>query len=312
MAAGPPCAEGGLSRAEERLSMALPILSVRDFSHRFVVDRTLSIDAVSHLSLEIEKGEIYGLVGESGCGKSTLARAVAGLYPVTSGEIWFRGLNIADKGVLRRHRDEIRQGMQIIFQDSAAALDPRMSVEELVAEPLEIRRLFGDRAGRRREAARLLDMVGLAASTSDKRPGELSGGQRQRVAVARAVAARPELVVADEPVASLDVSMQAQIVTLFQQLREENGFSFLFISHDLAMMRYVCDRIGVMYAGRLVEEAAAEELFSDPLHPYTQALLSAMPEADPVRDRARVVLSFEDKGQGNVFSERRPGHKVLC
>ena len=294
------------------MTMEQPLLSIKDFSHRFVVDRTLSIDAVSHLSLEVRQGEIYGLVGESGCGKSTLARAVMGLYPVRSGSICFKGLNIADRSIFRRHREDIQKGMQMIFQDSAAALNPCMRVEDIVAEPLDIRRMLPDKKERHRKIARLLEKLGLDASMGEQRPGELSGGQRQRVAIARAVVAGPELVVADEPVASLDVSMQAQIVTFFQHLRDEYGVSFLFISHDLAMVHYMCDRVGVMYGGRLVEEAPAEELFSGPVHPYTRALLSAVPEADPVRDRSRVILEYDaSTPTGNSFVEVSSGHYVL-
>ena len=291
--------------------MSAPLLEIRDCCRNFVVDRSLTVEAVRHFSLTLRPGEIYGLVGESGCGKSTLARTIMGIYPVSSGEIWFRGLKISDRSVLRRHRCEVRRGMQMIFQDSSAALNPVMSVEEILAEPLEIWGLLPRGKERRDVLERLLHRVGMDASALCRQPAELSGGQRQRVAIARAVAVHPELVIADEPVASLDVSMQAQIVTLFQQLQQEQGFSFLYISHDLAMVRYLCDRVGVMRAGRLVEEAEADELFAHPCHAYTRVLLSAMPEPDPRYERARTILSCHEEELGTTFEEVSPGHRVL-
>lgn len=292
--------------------MSLPLLELRDCCRNFVVDSSLTVEAVRHLSLSLYPGEIYGLVGESGCGKSTLARTVMGIYPVSSGEIFFQGLKISDRNVFRRHREQVQKDMQMIFQDSAAALNPCMSVEDIVAEPMEIRHVLPGGSERRRILADLLRRVGLDAVMLDRHPGELSGGQRQRVAIARAVAVRPKLVIADEPVASLDVSMQAQIVTLFQQLQREQGFSFLFISHDLAMVRYLCDRVGVMYAGCLVEEASADEIFARPQHAYTRALFSAMPEPDPHRERGRAVLACEPAVPcGGIMEEIAPGHRVL-
>ena len=291
--------------------MSAPLLEIRDCCRTFVVDRTLTVEAVRHFSLTLRPGEIYGLVGESGCGKSTLARTIMGVYPVSSGEIWFRGLKISDSRVLRRHRREVRRGMQMIFQDSSAALNPVMSVEEILAEPLEIWGLLPRGKERRETLERLLHRVGMDASALFRQPAELSGGQRQRVAIARAVAVHPDLVIADEPVASLDVSMQAQIVTLFQQLQQEQGFSFLYISHDLAMVRYLCDRVGVMRSGRLVEEAEADELFAHPCHAYTRVLLSAMPEPDPRYERARTILSCHEDELGTTFEEVSPGHRVL-
>ena len=291
--------------------MSAPLLEIRDCCRNFVVDRTLTVEAVRHFSLTLRPGEIYGLVGESGCGKSTLARTIMGVYPVSSGEIWFRGLKISDSRVLRRHRREVRRGMQMIFQDSSAALNPVMSVEEILAEPLEIWGLLPRGKERRDVLERLLHRVGMDASALCRQPAELSGGQRQRVAIARAVAVHPDLVIADEPVASLDVSMQAQIVTLFQQVQQEQGFSFLYISHDLAMVRYLCDRVGVMRSGRLVEEAEADELFAHPCHAYTRVLLSAMPEPDPRYERARTILSCDEEELGTTFEEVSPGHRVL-
>ena len=288
-----------------------PLLEIRDCCRNFVVDRSLTVEAVRHFSLTLRPGEIYGLVGESGCGKSTLARTIIGVYPVSSGEIWFQGLKISDRSVLRRHRREVRRGMQMIFQDSSAALNPVMSVEEILAEPLEVWGLLPRGKERREVLERLLHRVGMDASALCRQPAELSGGQRQRVAIARAVAVHPELVIADEPVASLDVSMQAQIVTLFQQIQQEQGFSFLYISHDLAMVRYLCDRVGVMRAGRLVEEAETDELFAHPCHAYTRVLLSAMPEPDPRYERARTILSYDEEELGTTFEEVSPGHRVL-
>ena len=206
----------------------------------------------------------------------------------------------------------MQQDMQIIFQDSAAALNPRMTVHDLVTEPWDIHHCLTHASERYERLCTLLQQVGLGRDVLLKRPGELSGGQRQRVAIARAIAMRPKLIIADEPVSSLDVSIQAQIVTLFQHLQHEHGFSFLFIAHDLAMVRYLCDRTGVMYAGRLVELAETEELFTHPQHAYTRALLSAMPEADPLREREKRFIEYDPQTPlGHRWTNISESHAVL-
>ena len=268
---------------------------------------------VSHVDLDIADGERVGLIGSSGSGKSMIAKAMMGLLPApaqVSGSIEMGGRRIV--GATDADIADLRgRYVGMVFQNPAAALNPVMSVEEILAEPLEIWGLLPRGKERRDVLERLLHRVGMDASALCRQPAELSGGQRQRVAIARAVAVHPDLVIADEPVASLDVSMQAQIVTLFQQVQQEQGFSFLYISHDLAMVRYLCDRVGVMRSGRLVEEAEADELFAHPCHAYTRVLLSAMPEPDPRYERARTILSCDEEELGTTFEEVSPGHRVL-
>ena len=289
------------------------LLSVRNYSQHFVVNRALTVRAVNGISFDLRKGEVFGLVGESGCGKSTVARGIMGIYTPTGGEILFRDYPISEKRSYRLHRRDVQRNIQVIFQDSAAALNPRMTVAEIIAEPLVINRVHADKARLRAEVGRLLGLVGLDAGYGNKLPGELSGGQRQRAAIARSIALNPELIVADEPVASLDVSIQAQIISLFQHLQRQHGFTFLFIAHDLSMVRYLCDRVGVMYAGKLVETAPAKELFENPLHPYTRALLSAVPVPDPVYERSKRILPYT-RAEADLNGEWRevsPDHHLL-
>lgn len=289
------------------------ILSVRNYKQHFPINRSLTVRAVNGISFDLRKGEIFGLVGESGCGKSTVARAVMGIYTPTEGDIFFKEYLISEKRSYRQHRKDIQRNMQVIFQDSAAALNPRMKVADIIAEPLVINRLYPDRAQRRAEVDKLLALVGLDVGYGNKFPGEISGGQRQRVAIARSIAVNPELIVADEPVASLDVSIQAQIVSLFQHLQREHQFTFLFIAHDLSMVRYLCDRVGVMYAGKLVELAPAKELFETPLHPYTRALISAIPVPDPLYERSKRIIPHtrETADLSGEWREVLPGHFLL-
>jgi peptide/nickel transport system ATP-binding protein len=311
----PPGSAGRAGHMPARFESARgeAVVRVRDYVQHFRVNRSLTVEAVRGVSFDLRRGEVFGLVGESGCGKSTIARAVMGLYTPTSGEIYFRDSLVSERRSYRRNRQKIQRGMRIIFQDSAAALNPRMTAEEIVSEPLVISHLYSDRLALREKAVELLEMVGLDSMYLTKCPPELSGGQRQRVAIARSIALTPEVIVADEPVASLDVSIQAQIITLFQHLQMEHKFTFLFIAHDLSMVRYLCDRVGVMYAGKLVEVAPADDLFSDPLHPYTRALLSATPAPDPRYERYKKIGSFDLKsvsGNGKM-REVFPDHFVL-
>ena len=289
------------------------IVTVNHLTHRFHPDKKHTITAVDDVSFTIRRGEILGLVGESGCGKSTVARCLMNLYRPSAGEISFNGINTCDAAAFRANKKMLRQKRQLIFQDSASSLNPRMKAADIVAEPMRIHRIRPPRGTYRKEAAFQLHYVGLGEDILDQYPGQLSGGQRQRIAIARALSMEPELLVADEPIASLDVSIQAQIVNLFRHLQQEHGFSILFIAHDLAMVEYLCDRIGVMYRGRLVELAPAAALAEDPLHPYTKMLLSAIPTPDPRRERARPALCFDDLDfpTAGTLHEAAPGHWVL-
>lgn len=289
------------------------IVTVNHLTHRFHPDKKHTITAVDDVSFTIRRGEILGLVGESGCGKSTVARCLMNLYRPSAGEIFFNGINTCDAAAFRANKKMLRQKRQLIFQDSASSLNPRMKAADIVAEPMRIHRIRPPRGTYRKEAAFQLHYVGLGEDILDQYPGQLSGGQRQRIAIARALSMEPELLVADEPIASLDVSIQAQIVNLFRHLQQEHGFSILFIAHDLAMVEYLCDRIGVMYRGRLVELAPAAALAEDPLHPYTKMLLSAIPTPDPRRERARPALCFDDLDfpTAGTLHEAAPGHWVM-
>ncbi len=289
------------------------LLDVQNLTHCFRLGRRTVLRAVDNVSFQLHRGEIFGLVGESGSGKSTIAKCVMSLLHPTAGKIRYLGVNICDPGQFRAHKELLQTSRQMIFQDSTSSLNPRMTVADIISEPMAIHRIRPPRGTRRDEAAFQLRCVGMDAAYLDKHPGELSGGQRQRVAIARALCMGPDLLAADEPVASLDVSIQAQIINLFKHLQAEHGFTFLFIAHDLAVVRYLCDRAGVMFQGKLVETAPTAELFRNPLHPYTKALLSAIPIPDPRRERARVLESFDPNrfDREGILTEAAPGHWVL-
>ena len=276
--------------------MADILLDVRHLTHCYRPVKNTVIKAVDDLSFQLRRGEIFGLVGESGSGKSTAARCVMNICRPTAGEIIYKGINTCDRRAFRANKKMLRTSRQLIFQDSASSLNARMTVADIIAEPMRINHIRPPRGSLRKEAEFQLFYVGLDSSYLDKYPSELSGGMRQRVAIARALSMEPELLVADEPIASLDVSIQAQIINLFKHLQAEHGFTFLFIAHDLAVVRYLCDRVGVLYRGRLVEAAPTKELFTFPAHPYTKALLSAIPIPDPRRERARVPREFDPAG----------------
>ncbi len=293
------------------------LLDVRHLTHQFKPTKKTTIYAVDDVSFQISQGEIFGLVGESGSGKSTIARCIMNICHPIKGRILYDGIDTCDMAQFRASRHRLHMERQLIFQDSASSLNPRMKVTDIITEPMTIHRMPIPHGSLRAEAAFHLSHVGMDESYLDKYPSELSGGQRQRVAIARALSTKPRLLVADEPVASLDVSIQAQIINLFRQLQKEHGFSILFIAHDLAMVKYLCNRVGVMYRSRLVETAPARELFANPLHPYTQVLLSAIPIPDPILERQRQHIAFDQASLDhlvldypNMMAEAAPQHFV--
>ena len=246
--------------------------------------KVADVKAVDDVSFYVKKGETLGLVGESGCGKTTTGRCILRLYDITSGKVTFHGKDIT--GMDSRNLRRMRRNMQLIYQDPFASLDPRMTAGEIIGEPLLVHKVAKGKEYRK-QTRELLEMVELTAAMADRYPHEFSGGQRQRIGIARALALRPDFVVCDEPVSALDVSIQAQVITLLMRLREELNLTYLFIAHDLSVVRNISDRVAVMYLGKIVETTASDELYAKPLHPYTISLLSAVPIPDPVVDRTR-------------------------
>ena len=289
------------------------LLDVQHLSHVFRLSKHAVIKAVDDVSFQMRKGEIFGLVGESGSGKSTVARCIMNIYKPTAGKILYNGIDVCDKAQQRKYHKMLEANRQIIFQDSTSSLNQRMTVADIIAEPMHIHHMKPPRGNLRAEAEFQLSFVGMDASYLDKYPTELSGGQRQRVAIARALSMEPELLVADEPIASLDVSIQAQIINLLRHCNQEHGCSMLFIAHDLSMAEYLCNRVGVMYHGRLVELAPTAQLYTNPQHPYTKALLSAIPIPDPIAERSRKRIDFDEVtfDREGTMVEVAPGHFVL-
>lgn len=293
--------------------MSENILEVEHLTHAFALDKKTKIKAVDDVSFQIKQGEILGIVGESGSGKSTLARCIMNIYEPNAGVVRFHGINVLDRAAFRANKKLLQTQRQMIFQDSASSLNQRMKAVDIISEPLKINHIKTARKTAKAEAAFQLQTVGLDESFLERYPSQMSGGQRQRVAIARALTTEPDLLIADEPVASLDVSIQAQIINLFRHLQQEHGFSILFIAHDLAMVEFLCDRVGVMYHGKLVELADTTDLYEHPLHPYTKILLSAIPIPDPIAERKKVrpdysAMKFDTEGQ---LVEVSPGHFVL-
>lgn len=290
--------------------MTEPLISARNIKKHFNVKGGI-LTAVDGINFDIYPGETFGLVGESGCGKSTAGRTIIRLYEPTEGELYFNGKNIYK---LSRHEmEEIRKDFQMIFQDPYASLNPRMTVEEIVSEPFDVHGIYKNSKEKHNRVIELLELVGLSEEHASRFPHEFSGGQRQRVGIARALALNPKFIVCDEPISALDVSIQAQVVNLLKELQKELGLTYLFIAHDLSMVRYISDRVGVMYLGHMMELAKSEELYDNPIHPYTRALLSAIPIPDPdiQRSRSRIMLEGDvpspiNPKEGCRFVERCP------
>ena len=263
---------------------------MRNLKQYYHQDHTV-VKAVDDVSFTVQAGETFGLVGESGSGKSTIGRAIVNLYQPTDGQILYQGKALSD--LSKGERLDYNKDVQMIFQDPYASLNPRMKVQDIVAEGMEVHGLVASKSERDAKVAELLASVGLSPEHALRYPHEFSGGQRQRIGIARALAVEPKFIVCDEPISALDVSIQAQIINLLQGLQEERGLTYLFIAHNLAMVKYFSDRIGMMYRGRMVELATAEELYEHPLHPYTQSLLSAIPLPDPDQDRQRQRIVYQ-------------------
>ena len=313
---------------EEKYNESEALLTVKDLKMHFPFAegglfsrKKGAIRAVDGISFSVKKGETLGLVGESGCGKSTAARAIAQLYTPTSGSVLFKGMELA--GCSHHTLMQARKDMQMVFQDPYASLNPRMTAGNIIAEPMRILTKRGILSYTKTEiddrVEVLMEKVGLSRFFRNRYPHEFSGGQRQRIGIARALALQPELILADEPVSALDVSIQAQILNLFKDLQDEFGLTYVFIAHDLAVIQYISTRVAVMYLGVIVEIADAEELYSKPLHPYTEALLSAAPIPDPEieRKRKRIILSGDvpspaEKRTGCYFYDRCPKRMEHC
>ncbi|HGZ7094251.1 TPA: ATP-binding cassette domain-containing protein [Staphylococcus aureus] len=289
------------------------LLSIKNLKQYFNAGKKNEVRAIENISFDIYKGETLGLVGESGCGKSTTGKSIIKLNDITSGEILYEGIDIQK---IRKRKDLLKfnKKIQMIFQDPYASLNPRLKVMDIVAEGIDIHHLATDKRDRKKRVYDLLETVGLSKEHANRYPHEFSGGQRQRIGIARTLAVEPEFIIADEPISALDVSIQAQVVNLLLKLQRERGITFLFIAHDLSMVKYISDRIAVMHFGKIVEIGPAEEIYQNPLHDYTKSLLSAIPQPDPESERSRKRFSYIDDEANNhlrQLHEIRPNHFVF-
>ena len=297
----------------------VPVLEVKNLKQYFksgVGKNKMLLKAVDDVSFTINKGETFGLVGESGCGKTTTGRTIIRLYDPTDGEVYFNGKLISGK-LSKEDMKVVTSGMQMIFQDPISSLNPRMTVKEIIGEGLKINKLCSSEEEMMEMVYEMLELVGLTRDHATRYPHEFSGGQRQRIGIARALITKPDLVIADEPISALDVSIQAQVLNLLNKLKKKLGLTVLFIAHDLSVVKYFSNKIGVMYFGKLVEMADAEELYRNPIHPYTKSLLSAIPQPDPNFERGRKRIFYDPKmhnyqDEKPELVEIKPGHFVYA
>lgn len=290
------------------------LVEVQNLKQYFNAGKVNEVRAINDISFNIYKGETFGLVGESGSGKSTTGKAIIKLNDVTDGKVLYEGVNIQE---IKKRKELLKfnKKIQMIFQDPYASLNPRLKVMDIVAEGIDIHGLATDRRDRKKRVYDLLETVGLRKSHANRYPHEFSGGQRQRIGIARALAVEPEFIIADEPISALDVSIQAQVVNLMQKLKRERNITFLFIAHDLSMVKYISDRIAVMHLGRIVEIGTADHIYNHPVHPYTQSLLSAVPQPDPESERTRKRITYThdaSKNDQRSLKEVAPEHYVFA
>ena len=289
------------------------LVEVKNVSLTFNAGKKNEVKAFDNVSFDIYEGEVFGLVGESGSGKTTVGRTILKLYDFDDGDITFAGQSLSN--ISGKDLKEFRKSAQMIFQDPQASLNGRMKIRDIVAEGLDIHKLTSSKEERDERVQHLLDLVGLNKDHLTRYPHEFSGGQRQRIGIARALAVKPKFIIADEPISALDVSIQAQVVNLMQNLQHEQGLTYLFIAHDLSMVKYISDRIGVMHWGKMLEIGTSDDVYNDPIHPYTKSLLSAIPEPDPDFEKNRIHVdydpSMEQDGQERQMREITPGHFVL-
>ena len=287
--------------------MSEPLLKVENLRQYFPISRSYTVKAVNGVSFEIYPGETYGLVGESGSGKTTIGRSIIRLYNPTDGKVTFSRRDITGK-MDSATRDMLRKDMQMIFQDPMASLNPRKKVADIIGEGLDIHRRYASREDRANQISEMLKKVGLSPEHAARYPHQFSGGQRQRVGIARALIMNPKLIIADECISALDVSIQAQVVNLMKDIQEETGCAYLFIAHDLSMVKYISDRIGVLHLGYLVEAGTKEEIFTHPIHPYTKSLLSAIPHPNPEVEKRRQSITYDYKTSGIDYTRGTEHH----
>ncbi|MDP4110265.1 MAG: ATP-binding cassette domain-containing protein [Bacillota bacterium] len=278
------------------------LLEVENLKQYFRINKKFTVKAVDGVSFYIDAGETYGLVGESGSGKSTIGRSIIRLYTPTSGRVTFEGVEISGR-LGEQDIRHLRTKMQMIFQDPMACLNPRKKVKDIIAQGLDIHHLYSSEKEREEKVYRIMEKMGLSHEHANRYPHQFSGGQRQRIGIARALIMNPKLVIADEPISALDVSIQAQVVNLMRDLQKELGAAYLFIAHDLSMVKYISDRIGVLHLGHLVEAGTTRDIFEHPLHPYTKSLLSAIPHANPIQEKERIALVYDYATSGIDYTK---------